>query len=57
MSPGISTRVLEQRLRAATDDARMLFMCVQDLGAKSAETQRTIIAWWDRVIGRNLADN
>ena len=54
MSPGISTRVLEQRLRAATDDARMLFMCVQDLGANSAETQRIMLTWWDRVIGRDL---
>jgi hypothetical protein len=57
MSQGGSTRTLEQRLKAAANDPRMLFMCVQDLGAKSAETQRTIIAWWDRVIGRNLADN
>jgi hypothetical protein len=54
MSPGITTRVLEQRLRAADDDARMLFMCVQNLGANTAEAQRIMIAWWDRVIGRDL---
>jgi hypothetical protein len=45
---------LPWRLRRAERHTRTLFLNVQSLGSTDESTQRIMIAWWDRVIGRDL---